>query len=61
MCVVGHRWSDGSYEVATFLTRNHVPYRWFDVERDDEARLLDLAQVGIEDLPLVLVPDGEAL
>jgi len=38
VCVVGHRWSDRSYEVVTFLTRNHVPYRWLDVERDDEAR-----------------------
>ena len=34
VCVVGHRWSDGSYEVATFLTRNHVPYGGFDVERE---------------------------
>ena len=60
--VIGHRWSDQSYEVKTFLTHNHVPYRWLDVERDEEAtRLLDLAEAGAEDLPLVLVPDGEAL
>jgi thioredoxin reductase (NADPH) len=45
-----------------FLTRNHVPYRWLDVERDEEARrLLELAEVGADDLPLVLVPDGETL
>ena len=31
-------------EVKLFLARNHVPYRWYDVERDPEAqRLLDLA------------------
>ena len=36
--VVGHRWSERSHEVKTFLARNHVPYRWLDVERDDEAR-----------------------
>jgi len=60
--VIGHRWSDQSYEVKTFLTHNHVPYRWLDVEREEEAgRLLDLAAAGAEDLPLVLVPDGEAL
>ena len=35
--VVGHRWSERSHEVKTFLARNHVPYRWLDVERDDEA------------------------
>ena len=60
--VIGHRWSDQSYEVKTFLTHNHVPYRWLDVERDEEAtHLLELAEASAEDLPLVLVPDGEAL
>ena len=60
--VVGHRWSERTHEVKTFLARNHVPYRWLDVERDEEAaRLLDLADAGADDLPLVLVPDGEPL
>ncbi len=60
--VVGHRWSDRSYEVKTFLARNHVPYRWLDVERDEEARrLVDLAGAEASELPLVLVPDGEVL
>ena len=60
--VIGHRWSDQSHEVKTFLARNHVPYRWLDVERDQEAeRLSDLAGVGPGELPLVLVPDGATL
>jgi thioredoxin reductase (NADPH) len=60
--VVGHRWSERSHELKTFLARNHVPYRWLDLERDDEAqRLQDLAGAGRADLPLVLVPDGETL
>ena len=62
--VVGHRWSERSHEIKTFLTRNYVPYRWLDLERDDEARRLrDLADAGTgaADLPLVLVPDGETL
>ena len=29
--VIGHRWSDRSHEIKTFLARNHVPYRWYDV------------------------------
>ncbi len=44
MRVVGHRWSDRSHEIKTFLARNHVPYRWYDVERDDEARRLRRAR-----------------
>jgi thioredoxin reductase (NADPH) len=60
--VLGHRWSERSYELKTFLARNHVPYKWLDVERDDEARrLLGVAGRTAEDLPLVLVPDGESL
>jgi thioredoxin reductase (NADPH) len=60
--VVGHRWSDRSQEVKTFLARNHVPYAWLDVERDDgAAELVELAGAQVSDLPLVLVPDGEPL
>ena len=63
--VVGHPWADHTYEVKTFLTRNHVPYRWLDVEHDDDAgRLLELAGLGDvepERLPVVIMPSGTAL
>ncbi len=60
--VVGHRWSDRGYDIKTFLARNHVPYRWYDIERDAEAqRLRDLAQATAADLPLVLLPEGDTL
>ena len=60
--IIGHRWSERSHDLKTFMARNHVPYRWMDVERDEEgARLVDLAAATTADLPLVLVPDGEAL
>jgi thioredoxin reductase (NADPH) len=60
--LVGDRWSERSYDIKMFLARNHIPYRWFDLERDDEARRLnDLANAGPSDLPLVLIPDGETL
>jgi len=60
--VIGHRWSDRSHDIKTFLARNHVPYQWYDVERDAEARrLLDLANATESALPLVLVPDRDPL
>jgi thioredoxin reductase (NADPH) len=60
--VVGDRWSDRTYELKTFLARNHVPYRWHDVERDDEGRrLFEVAGGRRSELPLVLVPDREPL
>ncbi|HEY3262295.1 MAG TPA: FAD-dependent oxidoreductase [Pseudonocardiaceae bacterium] len=60
--IVGHQWSGRTHEVKSFLASNHVPYRWYDVERDAEAmRLYDLANATSADLPLVLVPDGDTL
>ena len=42
--VIGHRFSKESHDIRDFLARNRVPARWFDVERDGEAReLLKLA------------------
>jgi len=60
--IIGHRWSDRSHEIKSFLARNYVPYRWYDIERDAEGqRLRDLADATASDLPLVLIPEGETL
>ncbi|MEO5840079.1 MAG: FAD-dependent oxidoreductase [Acidimicrobiales bacterium] len=60
--VIGHRWSDRSHEIRTFLTRNHVQHGWLDIEREEEGRhLVALANAAPSDLPLVLVPDKDAL
>ncbi|HET6561920.1 MAG TPA: FAD-dependent oxidoreductase [Marmoricola sp.] len=60
--VVGHRWSERTHEVKSFLAHNHVPYRWLEVDQGEEAqRLLDLAGAGPDDLPVVALPDGAAL
>ena len=60
--MIGHRWSERGHEVKSFLARNYVPYRWYDVEQDAEgARLQGLAEATAEDLPLVLLPGGDTL
>jgi len=57
--VVGHRWSPMAHEIKDFLARNHAPYRWLDVETEDEAQKL-VQQTGTEanQLPLVVFQDG---
>lgn len=57
--VVGDRWSPDSHRIKDFLTRNQIPYRWLDIERDTEAKKM-LAYAGVEGgcLPLVLYSDG---
>ena len=38
--IVGTLWSPGSHSVKDFLARNHIPYQWFDLDRDPEANVL---------------------
>jgi len=61
--VVGHRFLPESHAVRDFLGRNRVPYRFLEVERDDEATRL-LAAVdgnGTPHLPVLLFEDGSVL
>src|SRR5947209_7370634 len=60
--LIGHRFSRASHDLRDFLARNRVPARWFDVERDAEARqLLKVASVDDERLPVALLEDGAVL
>jgi thioredoxin reductase (NADPH) len=60
--VVGAMWSSASHEIKDFLARSSIPYRWLDVERDEEARRLMAAHAGDTlEVPLLLFPDGEVL
>jgi thioredoxin reductase (NADPH) len=60
--VVGHRWSAPSHEVKDFLTRNQVPFRWLELDRDAEAARLLAANGGDrEHLPLVITDTGQTL
>ena len=59
--VVGARWSAATHEVKDFLASNRIPYRFLDVERDDEARTLLAARGDTEPvLPVVYFADGTA-
>jgi CheY-like chemotaxis protein len=56
--IVGHRWSRPSSTLRTFLTRNLVPYRWLEIERDEEAeQLLELAGIDASRLPVAVLDD----
>ncbi len=60
--VVGAMWSPGSHDVKDFLARNSIPYRWLDVERDEEARgLLESAATDVLTVPALFFPDGSVL
>ncbi len=60
--LIGHRWSRPSTAIREFLARNLVPFRWLDIEREDEAaELLDLADLGAERLPVLVLGDGSTM
>jgi thioredoxin reductase (NADPH) len=60
--LVGHQWSPRSHAIKDFLASSLIPYRWLDVERDAEARvLLDAAGAGADDLPALVFEDGSVL
>ena len=60
--VIGHRWSLQDHKVRTFLSRNHVPYRWLDIAGDESAlNLLTERQLDPAHLPVVLFSDGTFL
>jgi thioredoxin reductase (NADPH) len=60
--VVGTIWSPATHEVKDFLARNQVPYRFLDIERDEEAA--GILAAGSDDgqtIPVVLFGDGTRL
>lgn len=60
--LVGHQWSPRSYAIKDFLASNLIPYRWLDVARNQDARvLLDAAGVGADELPALFFEDGSVL
>ena len=60
--VIGHRWSLKDHQLRSFLSRNHVPYRWLDAAASDDAQaLLKERSLDPEVLPVVLFADGSAV
>jgi thioredoxin reductase (NADPH) len=60
--VVGTMWSPECHEIKDFLARNALPYRWLDIERDDEGQaLMASAAVDADMVPILFLPDGGVL
>ena len=60
--LVGDQWSPRSHAIKDFLASNLIPYRWFDITRDANARvLLDASGVAANELPALYFEDGSVL
>ena len=59
--VLGTLWSPDSHAMKDFLSRNQIPYKWLDVEKDEEGQRLLEALDDDQTLPVAVFPDGEVL
>ena len=60
--LIGDQWSPRSHAIQEFLASNLIPYRWIDITRDPDARvLLDAAGVSADELPALFFEDGSVL
>jgi len=57
--VVGYQFSPQSHVIKDYLASNLIPYRWFDVEKNPEARQkMELNKISETELPLIVYEDG---
>jgi thioredoxin reductase (NADPH) len=60
--VIGYQYSPHSHEIRDFLSSNLFPFKWMDIESNEEAReLVELHKAETRTLPLVIFEDGEAM
>jgi thioredoxin reductase (NADPH) len=59
--VIGHRWSERSWEVRDFLARNGLYYTWFMADEPEGQRLLQAAGEDGLRLPVVVTERGTTL
>jgi thioredoxin reductase (NADPH) len=59
--IIGRRNTPGADAARDLLTRNEVPHRWVDLDRDPLVPLLGTETLSAGRLPLGLFPDGTQL
>nr|GFB87192.1 hypothetical protein [Tanacetum cinerariifolium] len=60
--LIGFQWSPLSHELKDFLSGYLVGYQWLDIEKDVEAAtLLATSEFTVDDLPVVICPDGRVV
>ena len=58
--VVGYQYNPKSHEIKDYLAGNLIPYRWFDIESNPEAKtLLEVNNLDRSALPVVIFESGE--
>ena len=57
--LVGYQFSPKSHEIKDYLAGNLIPYSWYDIENNAEAKtLVEINKLTNGDLPLIIYEDG---
>ena len=57
--LIGYQFSPKSHEIKDYLAGNLMPYRWYDIESNPDAKtLLEANKLTADDLPLIIFEDG---
>lgn len=57
--LIGYQFSPQSHHIKDYLAGNLIPYKWYDISNNAEARsLLELNKHTADDLPLIIYEDG---
>jgi thioredoxin reductase (NADPH) len=58
--MIGYQYSSLSHDLKDYLAGNLFPYRWLDVDKDPEGKLLmQENNLSLEDLPTIMFEDGK--
>lgn len=59
--IIGERWARRSHELRDLCKRNNLPFQFFDVASAEGQALLEQVASPQAPLPVVVLPDGQAL
>lgn len=60
--VYGTTWCYDTFRTKKFLDKNHITYKWIDIDKDPEARkFVEQTNNGMRSVPTILFPDGSTL
>lgn len=58
----GTTWCYDTFRAKRVLDRNHITYKWIDIDKDAEGRrYVESVNNGMRSVPTILFPDGSIL
>lgn len=62
LIVYGTTWCYDTFRAKKYLDKNHIAYRWVDIDKDAEGRkFVEQTNNGMRSVPTILFPDGSVL